>query len=82
MKECSRILAKHRPERPAQGFPREIIVKSKRAELKAVRFVPKTQLGPKYLVVVYREESGQKRTITAYFASDPKKLKGEVVLRA
>ena len=60
----------------------QIIVKGKKAELKAVRFVPKTHLGPKYLVVVYREESGQKRIITAYFTSDPKKLKGEVVWRA
>jgi len=59
----------------------EIIVKGKKAELKAVRFVPKTHLGPKYLVVVYREDSGQKRIITA-FTSDPKKLKGEVVWRA
>ncbi len=60
----------------------EVIVKGKRAELKAIRYVPKTHLGPKYLVVVYRGESDQKRIITAYFTSNLRKVRGEVVWRA
>ena len=59
----------------------ELIIRGKGAESKAVRHVPKTHLGPKYLVVVYREASGQKHIITAYFTSDLKKIKGDVVWR-
>lgn len=60
----------------------EVIVKGDRAESKAVKHFSKTHLGPKYLVVVYREASGQKRIITAYFTSSLRKVKGEVVWRA
>ncbi len=60
----------------------ELIIKGKEAESKAVRYVPETHLGPKYLVVVYREGSGRKPIITAYFTSDLTKIRGEVVWRA
>ncbi len=60
----------------------ELILKGKRNERKAVRYVAKTHLGFKYLVVVYREESGKKIIITAYFTSDLKGIKGEVIWKA
>ena len=60
----------------------ELIIRGRRAESMPVRHVPKTHLGPKYLVVVYREASGRKHIITAYFTSDLKKIKGDVVWRA
>jgi len=37
----------------------EVLIRGERGESKAVGQVPKTHLGPKYLVVVYREASGQ-----------------------
>jgi hypothetical protein len=39
-------------------------------------------LGPKYVVVVYHKEKEEKVIITAYFTSDLKKVKGEMVWRA
>ena len=60
----------------------EIIFEGKLRERKAVRFVSKTHLGPKYLVFVYREESSRKAIITAYFTSDLKRIKGDIVWRA
>ena len=59
----------------------ELIVKGHMAESKAVKHFPKTHLGSKYIVVVYREVSGQKRIITAYFTSSLRKVKGEIVWR-
>jgi len=50
--------------------------------MKAVRYLDKTHLGPKYLVVVYREEKGEKAIITEYFTSNLNKLKGEMVWKA
>ncbi len=60
----------------------EVILKGEREERKAVKFFKKTHLGSKYLVVVYREESGQKAIITAYFTSDLKRVKGEPIWKA
>ncbi len=60
----------------------ELVVKSRGAEFKAIGLLPNTRLGPKYLVVVYVERKGQKSIITAYFTSDLKRVRGEVVWRA
>jgi len=60
----------------------ERILKGKREERKAVRYLAKTHLGPKYLVVVYRDEGSRKIIITAYFTSDLKRIKGDVIWKA
>jgi hypothetical protein len=60
----------------------ELIIQGAQREKKAVRFVAKTHLGPKYLVVVFREEDSRKAIITAYFTSDLKRVKGDIVWRA
>jgi hypothetical protein len=60
----------------------EIIFEGKHRERKAVRFVSKTHLGPKYLVFVFREESSRKAIITAYFTSDLKRIKGDMIWKA
>jgi len=60
----------------------EIILKGKQRERKAVRYVTRTHLGAKYLVVVYREENSRKAIITAYFTSDLKGIKGDLVWKA
>lgn len=61
----------------------EFILKGNREERKAIRYVKETHLGPKYLVVVYRESaSGRKAIITAYFTSDLKRIKGEPIWKA
>ena len=60
----------------------ERILKGKRDERKAGRYLAKTHLGPKYLVVVYRDEGSRKIIITAYFTSDLKRIKGDVIWKA
>lgn len=60
----------------------ELIIQGVQRERKAVRFVAKTHLGPKYLVVVYLEEDSRKAIITAYFTSDLKRVKGDIIWRA
>ncbi len=60
----------------------DFILRGNFQELKAVRFIANTHIGPKYLVVVYREENSQKIIITAYFTSDLKKVKGERIWKA
>ena len=60
----------------------EIIMEGRWGERKAIRYLNKTHLGPKYLVVVYAERSGRKAIITAYLTSDKKKVKGEIVWKA
>lgn len=60
----------------------EKVLKGGHGENKAVRFVERTHLGPKYLVVVYRERGARKDIITAYFTSDPKRIKGDLVWKA
>jgi hypothetical protein len=60
----------------------EVIFGGKQREGKAVRYVTKTHLGAKYLVVVYREENSRKAIITAYFTSDLKRIKGDLVWKA
>jgi hypothetical protein len=60
----------------------ELIFEGKHRERKAVRFISKTHLGPKYLVVVYREERSRKAIITAYFTSDLKRIKGDLIRKA
>lgn len=59
----------------------DIIVEGLRGELKALKFYSGSHVGSKYLVVVYREVRGEKVIITAYFTSDVRKVKGEVVWR-
>ncbi len=56
----------------------DMIIKGLRGELKALKFYTKLHIGPKYLVVVYRELRGEKVIITAYFTSNVAKVKGEV----
>jgi hypothetical protein len=58
------------------------IFEGKQRERKAVRFVTRTHLGSKYLVVVYREENSRKAIITAYFTSDLKRIKGNLTWKA
>ena len=60
----------------------DMILQGNQRERKAIRFVKKTHLGPKYLVVVYTEEDSRKAIITAFFTSDLKKIKGDVVWKA
>ena len=60
----------------------ELILEGKQREKKAIRFVAKTHLGPKYLVVVFREEGSRKAIITAYFTSDLKKVNGDMIWKA
>jgi hypothetical protein len=60
----------------------ELILGGKQREKKAIRFVAKTHLGPKYLVVVFREERSRKAIITAYFTSDLKRIKGHMIWKA
>jgi uncharacterized protein YuzE len=59
----------------------EMILAGKRGELKAIKHV-RTNLGDKVLVVVFRQEPSRKDIITAYFTSDLKRIKGEVIWRA
>ena len=59
----------------------DILVKGVRNELKALRFYPDLHVGPKYLVVVYRELHEEKVIITAYFTSDAAKVKGGIIWR-
>ncbi len=60
----------------------DIVLKGNQEEMKAVKLFTKTHLGSKYLVVVYREASGKKDIITAYFTSDLKRVKGEPIWKA
>jgi len=60
---------------------RDLIIRGLRGELKALKFYTELHIGPKYLVVVYRERRKEKIIITAYFTSDAAKVKGEVVWR-
>jgi len=59
----------------------DILVKRVRGELKASRFYPDLHVGPKYLVVVYRELHEEKLIITAHFTPDAAKVKGGVIWR-
>jgi hypothetical protein len=60
----------------------EIVIEGSRGEKKAIRWLERTHLGPKYPVVVYREKEGEKAIITAYFTSDLNRMKGEVEWKA
>jgi len=59
----------------------DLIIKGLRGERKALKFYTELHIGPKYLVVVFRELHGEKVIITAYFTSNVAKVKGEVVWR-
>jgi len=59
----------------------DIIIRGTRGELKALKFYPTLHIGPKYLVVVYREFREEKVIITAYFTSNVARVKGEIVWR-
>jgi hypothetical protein len=58
-----------------------LIIKGLRGELKALKFYNELHIGPKYLVVVYRELHEEKVTKTAYFTSNVAEVKGEVIWR-
>jgi len=57
----------------------DLVIEGLRGEFKALKLHTKLRIGPKYLVVVYRELRGEKVIITAYFTSDVAKVKGEVI---
>ena len=59
----------------------DLIIKGLRGELKALKFYAELHVGPKYLVVVYRELREEKVIITAYLTSNVARVKGEVVWR-
>jgi len=59
----------------------DLIIRGFRDELKALKFYSSLHIGPKYLVVIYRESRGEKVIITAYFTSNVAKVKGEVIRR-
>jgi hypothetical protein len=59
----------------------DLIVRGLRGEFKALKFYSELDIGPKYLVVVYRELDEEKVIITAYFTSKVAKVKGEIVWR-
>jgi hypothetical protein len=59
----------------------DLVVRGVGGEKKAVKWVGRTHLGPKYIVVIYREKGDKKDIITAYFTSDLKRIKGEVEWR-
>lgn len=56
-----------------------LVIKGSRGELKALKFYTRLHIGPKYIVVVYRELHGEKVIITAYFTSNVATVKGEVI---
>jgi hypothetical protein len=58
------------------------VLKGENQALKAVRLIPDSHLGSKYLVVVYYEKRGRKDIITAYFTSDLKRIRGEIIWKA
>jgi len=61
----------------------ELVFRGAQEERKAVKFFVETHLGPKYLVVVFRQDAdGRKAIITAYFTSDLKRIKGELIWKA
>jgi len=60
----------------------QLILRGQHGELKAIKFLDSAHLGPKYLVVIYKERRRKKDIITAYFTSDLRKVRGEVVWRA
>jgi len=47
----------------------DYVVAGKKEELLAVKFYKKTHIGPKYLVVVYREKNKEGFVITAFMTS-------------
>ena len=59
----------------------DMLVKGVGGELKALRFYSTLHIGPKYLVVVYREFCEEKVIMTAYFTSSVAKVKGEMIWR-
>ena len=59
----------------------DIVLKGSRSEFKAIKYLSRTHVGPKYLVVVYKVVNEEKHIITAYFTSDVRRIKGEVIWR-
>jgi hypothetical protein len=57
----------------------DLVIKGSRGELKALKFYTDLRIGPKYLVVIYREVHREKVIITAYFTSSIAKVKGEII---
>lgn len=60
----------------------DLIVRGSGGEKKAVRWIERTHLGSKYMVVVYREAGNRKNIITAYFTSNLKRVRGEIEWKA
>ncbi|MBS7620817.1 hypothetical protein KEJ32_01640 [Candidatus Bathyarchaeota archaeon] len=59
----------------------DLIIKGLRGGFKALKFYVDLHIGPKYLVVIYREKGEEKVIITAYFTSNVAMVKGEIVWR-
>jgi len=59
----------------------DLIIRGLRGEFKALKFYANLHIGPKYLVVIYREQGEEKVIITAYFTSNVARVKGEIVWR-
>ena len=59
----------------------DMIVRGMRGELKSLKFYPALHVGPKYLVVIYREVHEEKVIITAYLTSHAARVKGEIIWR-
>ncbi|MEM0461599.1 MAG: hypothetical protein QW318_05305 [Candidatus Caldarchaeum sp.] len=57
----------------------DTVLKGSRGEFKAIKYLSRTHLGPKHLVVVYKVVNEEKHIITAYFTSDLGSVRGEVV---
>ncbi len=59
----------------------DIITSGIMDELRAIRFFPETRLGPKYLMVAYKEDNVDDGfIITAYKTSNNKKLKNREMI--
>jgi len=59
----------------------DLIIRGSRGELKALKFYSALHIGPKYLVVIYRQLRKEKVIITAYFTSNVARIKGEIKWR-
>jgi len=59
----------------------DLVVKGLRGEFKALKYYLTLHIGPKYLVIIYRNFNEEKVIITAYFTSNVTRVKGEVIWR-
>ena len=59
----------------------DLIIQGELGELKALKFYESLHIGPKYMVVPYREKGSEGFIITAYFTSSLDRVKGRIVWR-